>query len=73
MYAGLGMEITGLSHRWFIVGKGGKLVQSDGRMYRRDTTEGSLYIKSLQAIEEGWHTMVALFPQSISSDCSGMV
>ena len=65
MYAGLGMEITGLSHRWFIVGKDGKLLQSDGRMYRRDTTEGSLYIKSLQAIEEGWRTMVALFPQVV--------
>lgn len=63
MYAGLGMEITGMSHRWFIVGKDGKLVQSDGLMYHRDTTEGSLYIKSLQAIEEAWRTLVALFPQ----------
>lgn len=63
MYARLGIEVTGMSHTWFIVDKDGTTKPVNGKMYRRDTTEGSLYLQSLQAIEQAWKTMSAKFPQ----------
>lgn len=63
MYWDLGLEITGMSHQWFIVGSNGKPQAVNGRMYRRDTSEGSLYMQSLAAIEQAWKTMAETFPQ----------
>lgn len=38
MYARLGIEITGMSHTWFIVDKDGTTKPVNGKMYRRDTS-----------------------------------
>lgn len=63
MYKEIGLEITGMSHKWFIIGADGSPLVSDGRMYRRNPSRGSLYIRSLKTIEEAWRTMASLFPQ----------
>lgn len=57
----LGLEITGMSHEWFLP-EGCK--QKKGHaMPERDLSEGSLYMKSLHMLERSWYTMVSLFPE----------
>lgn len=57
----LDIEVTGMSHEWFLP-KG--CIQSKGHaMPARDLTEGSLYRKTLDMLEQSWYTVVSLFPQ----------
>ena len=63
LYKRLGIEITGMSHQWYIVDQSGNVIPSDGKMYRRNTAEGSPYLQSLAMIEQAWKTMAKNFPQ----------
>lgn len=56
------VEITGMSHAWFLAGVTDSQHRS-GSMYHRDLTEGSLYMQTLEMMEQSWATMAALFPQ----------
>ena len=59
--AELDLEVTGMSHEWFLP-EGWK--QDKGHaMPARDLTPGSLYMKTLEMLEESWYTMAGLFPQ----------
>lgn len=55
------VEVTGLSHRWFLAGD--ELVNSNDSMYSRDLTPGSLYMRTLEMLEQSWCTLAAAFPQ----------
>lgn len=55
------VEITGMSHHWFLAGE--TLQYSDNSMYPRDLTPGSLYMQTLELLEQSWETMAKLFPQ----------
>ena len=60
-YRELDIEITGMSHNWFLAGD--SPVNNQNAMYPRDLTEGSLYMQTLHMLEESWRTMAATFPQ----------
>lgn len=57
----LDIEITGMSHHWFLAGE--EFKYSDNAMYHRDLTEGSLYMQTLELLEQSWETMARTFPQ----------
>jgi len=55
-----GMTVVGMSHMWFLpdpIRKGGCSVPD------RDLTEGSLYMRFLNMLEESWYTMAGRFPE----------
>ena len=57
----LDIEVTGMSHAWFLpegCHKKKGLASPD-----RDLSDGSLYMKMLEMLEESWFTLVSLFPQ----------
>ena len=57
----LDIEVTGMNHEWFLPA-GCK--QSKGHAVpARDLTEGSLYMQTLEMLEQSWCTMASLFPQ----------
>lgn len=57
----LDLEVTGMSHEWFLP-EGCK--QCNGHAVpARELTEGSLYMQTLEMMEQSWYTMVSLFPQ----------
>ena len=60
-YREMDIEITGMSHNWFLAGD--MPINNRNAMYPRDLTEGSLYMQTLHVLEESWRTMVATFPQ----------
>lgn len=55
------VEITGMSHMWFLAGE--ELKSSNNAMYLRDLTPGSLYMQTLELLEQSWYTMAKTFPQ----------
>ena len=55
------VEITGMSHMWFLAGE--ELKSSNNAMYPRDLTPGSLYMQTLELLEQSWCTMAKTFPQ----------
>lgn len=57
----LDIEITGMSHNWFL--PEGCVHREGHFMPERDTTPGSLYMQTLEMLEESWATLTALFPQ----------
>lgn len=57
----LDVEITGMSHKWFLAGD--ELKDSENSMYARDLSEGSLYMQTLELLERSWETMARTFPQ----------
>ena len=57
----LDIEITGMSHEWFLAGDELKPCQSS--MYARDLTPGSLYMQTLELMEQSWYTVAKTFPQ----------
>ena len=57
----LDLEVTAMSHEWFLPGG---CIQTKGHaMPARDLTPGSLYMQTLEMLEESWYTMAGLFPQ----------
>lgn len=56
------VEITGMSHCWFLAGLEKDKYKS-GSMYHRDLSSGSKYMQTLEMMEQSWATMAALFPQ----------
>jgi hypothetical protein len=59
--AELDLEVTGMSHEWFL--PEGCIQKKGHAMPARDLTPGSLYMKTLEMLEESWCTMAGLFPQ----------
>ena len=57
----LDLEVTGMSHEWFL--PEGCRHEKGHAMPARDLTPGSLYMKTLEMLEESWYTMAGLFPQ----------
>ncbi|MBP1586537.1 MAG: hypothetical protein ILP17_12680 [Lachnospiraceae bacterium] len=57
----LDLEVTGMSHEWFL--PEGCIQDKGHAMPARDLTSGSLYMKTLEMLEESWYTMAGLFPQ----------
>lgn len=57
----LGIEVTGMSHEWFL--PEGCKQRKGHAMPGRDISEGSLYMKALRMLEQSWYTMVSLFPE----------
>lgn len=57
----LDIEITAMNHEWFL--PEGCIQKTGHAMPKRDLTEGSLYMKALEMLEESWFTMASLFPQ----------
>lgn len=60
--AELDIEVTGMSHQWFIPGKDGALT-SGSDVPKRDLTPGSRYMTMLEWLEQSWETMARTFPQ----------
>ncbi|MCD7822261.1 MAG: hypothetical protein LUG64_08675 [Clostridiales bacterium] len=59
--AELDIEVTGMSHDWFL--PAGCKQKSGHAMPPRDLTPGSLYMQTLEMLEQSWYTMAKLFPQ----------
>lgn len=59
--AALDIEVTGMSHSWFL--PEGCMDKSGDSMPRRDLTPGSLYMQTLEMLEQSWYTLVSCFPQ----------
>lgn len=57
----LDIEITGMSHEWYLAGE--TLQPCHSSMYARDLTGGSLYMQTLELLERSWYTMAKTFPQ----------
>ena len=57
----LDIEVTSMSGIWFL--PEGCRQKKGYAMPRRDLSEGSLYRKALEILEESWYTMAGLFPQ----------
>ena len=57
----LDVEITGMSHMWFLTGE--SFESNNNSMYSRDLNEGSLYMQTLEMLEQSWFTMAKSFPQ----------
>jgi hypothetical protein len=57
----LDMEVTGMSHEWFL--PVGCRQRKGHAMPGRDLTPGSLYMRSLEMLEQSWCTMASLFPE----------
>ena len=55
------IEITGMSHSWFLAGD--EIIPCNNGMYHRDLSSGSLYMQTLRMLETSWRTMSKLFPQ----------
>ncbi len=60
-YRALDMEITGMSHEWYLAGE--PIKPNQNAMYARDLAPGSLYMQTLEMLEQSWFTMVSRFPQ----------
>lgn len=59
--AALDIEVTGMSHEWFLPAG---CVQTVGNAVPpRDLTPGSLYRQLLEMLEQSWFTLVSCFPQ----------
>lgn len=59
--AQLDLEVTGMSHEWFL--PEGCRQRTGHAVPKRDLTEGSLYRRTLDMLEQSWRTMAGLFPQ----------
>ncbi|MBO7404425.1 MAG: hypothetical protein J6V24_05650 [Clostridia bacterium] len=57
----LDIEITGMSHEWFLAGE--VVTAGHNAMFARDLTPGSDYMRTLGMLETSWKTMAAAFPQ----------
>ena len=57
----LDIEVTAMSHEWFL--PAGCKQRTGHAMPERDLTPGSLYMQTLQMLEQSWYTMASLFPQ----------
>ncbi|MCQ2508620.1 MAG: hypothetical protein MJ097_07540, partial [Dorea sp.] len=57
----LDIEVTGMSHEWFL--PEGCKQRMGHAIVARDLTPGSLYMTTLEMLEESWCTMARLFPQ----------
>lgn len=57
----LDIEITGMSHEWYLAGE--ELKPCRNSMYARDLTPGCLYMQTLELMEQSWYTMAKTFPQ----------
>lgn len=57
----LDIEVTAMSHEWFL--PAGCKQRAGHAMPERDLTPGSLYMQTLQMLEQSWYTMASLFPQ----------
>lgn len=57
----LDLEVTAMSHEWFL--PAGCRQRSGHAMPRRDLNPDSLYMKTLEMLEQSWYTMVSLFPE----------
>lgn len=57
----LDIEVTAMSHEWFL--PEGCIQRSGHAMPARDLTPGSLYMQTLEMLEESWYTIAGLFPQ----------
>ena len=60
-FKAMDIEVTGLNHEWFLAGE--NLKRGHNEIYRRDLTEGSLYMQTLELLERSWATMARAFPQ----------
>lgn len=59
--AALDLEVTGMSHEWFL--PEGCRQKKGHAMPMRDLSEGSLYMQTLHMLEESWCTQAKLFPE----------
>ncbi len=57
----LDIEVTGMSHEWFL--PEGCIQKKGHAMPKRDLSEGSLYRRTLDMLEESWYTMAKSFPE----------
>ena len=61
--AELDIEVTGMSHGWFLPEDCGKYERVNSAMPHRNLAPGSTYMRTLEMLEQSWYTMVSLFPQ----------
>ena len=59
--AELDLEVTGMSHEWFL--PEGCIQRTGHAVPKRDLSEGSLYMRMLEMLEQSWRTQAELFPQ----------
>lgn len=57
----LDLEVTGMSHEWFL--PEGCKQRKGHAMPKRDLTKGSLYMQTLEMLEQSWCTQAKLFPE----------
>ena len=57
----LGLEVTAMSHEWFL--PDGCIQRTGHAMPARNLNPDSLYMKTLEMLEESWYTAASLFPE----------